>query len=734
MGIEDHFYRYRTWNRGSSIAHAEPLVRACLTEYALNLLGRHALTPEFMQFLVCLLPSRLRTRLARVSLEPEAAKMFSRQAVHAGCLADMLVNGLGGRTVRLHRKELEENILRAVATNHRSGSAERAIERNRRLAQLRDLLQLDPEEIQVVCLLYCCKQNQPFSIFCSSHGLAGFVKTTAVATGIPAARMRKMVSPGGALAGSGILEERYANCGPPEIDDEVVDYLSGLGDLSLTDRYCRQDRQPALDLDSFHVASHSLEIIRSLMDGRGPASILLYGAPGTGKTEFARAVAAAVGARAFFVHCNEQKQRGNETGDRRLPLRASLSMVTDRNGILVVDEADSFLNTGQRHLYGSRTPDKAWVNDFLDRSRARIIWITNSTRGIEESTMRRFAYSLPFERLTRREREAIWRRVVRKERMRRLVPEEWTKALSSEYRVNAGGIASAVASLREVTQRRELSPERRLATLKELLKQHQQAIGSKETGAGNAVVRQYDVDAVNADVDTAVLLGAVRRFAVEAQKESPGFTRNLNLLFWGPPGAGKTEFVKYVAGEASMDLLIKRASDLVSCWVGETEKNIRSAFKEAAQERAILFIDEADSFFIDRKTALRSWETSQTNELLTQMENHDGILICCTNLLESLDRAAMRRFTWKVRFMPLSREGRLGVYLRYFDLCGPLGADAELRLAGISGLVPGDIRAVWQKFRFAASSETTHDTIISSLEDEVRYREGGRENVGFAAQ
>ena len=734
MDIDDHFYRYRTWDRGSSIAHAGPLVRACLTEYALNLLGRHALTSEFMRFLVCLLPGRLRTRLARVSLEPEAAKMASRQAIHAGCLADMLVNGLGGRTMRLHRKELEENIFKAVGTNHRPGSAERTIKRNRRLAQLRDLLQLDPDEIQVVCLLYCCKQNQTFSTFCSSHGVAGFVRTAAVATGISVTRMKKIISPDGALAGSGVLEERYANCGPPEIDDEVVDYLSGLGDLSLTDRYCRQDRQPALELDSFNVAPNSLEIVRSLMDGRSPASILLYGAPGTGKTEFARAVAAAAGVRAFFVHCNERRQRGKETGDRRLPLRASLSMVTDRNGILVVDEADSFLNTGQRHLYGSKTPDKAWVNDFLDRSRARIIWITNSTCGIEESTMRRFAYSLPFERLTRREREAIWLRLIRKKRMLRLVPEEWIRALSSEYKVNAGGIASAVTSLREVTDRRKLSAERRLATLRELLKQHQQAIGCRETGIRNAVVRQYDVDAVNADVDTGVLVSAVRRFVGEAREGTPGSTENLNLLFWGPPGAGKTEFVKHIAAETSMDLLVKRASDLVSCWVGETEKNIRASFEEAARERAILFIDEADSFFIDRKTALRSWETSQTNELLTQMENHGGILICCTNLLHSLDRAAMRRFAWKIQFMPLTREGRLGMYYRYFDLPAPLDADAELRLAGISGLVPGDIRAVWQKFRFSTPAEMTHDMVISWLEDEVRYREGSRENVGFASQ
>jgi SpoVK/Ycf46/Vps4 family AAA+-type ATPase len=97
----------------------------------------------------------------------------------------------------------------------------------------------------------------------------------------------------------------------------------------------------------------------------------------------------------------------------------------------------------------------------------------------------------------------------------------------------------------------------------------------------------------------------------------------------------------------------------------DTEKNIAAAFRQAEAERAILFIDEADSFFTSREIAERSWEVSRTNEFLTWMENHRGMLICCTNLLPSMDRAAMRRFTGKLSSGRLMMA-KTGLFEKYF--------------------------------------------------------------------
>jgi SpoVK/Ycf46/Vps4 family AAA+-type ATPase len=170
-------------------------------------------------------------------------------------------------------------------------------------------------------------------------------------------------------------------------------------------------------------------------------------------------------------------------------------------------------------------------------------------------------------------------------------------------------------------------------------------------------------------------------------------------------------------------------------YVGNTEKLIRAAFEEAARDDAILFIDEADTFFTDRAGAHRSWEVSRTNELLQQMEQHDGILICCTNFLHGLDKAALRRFDWKVEFKPLDQSRLLLTYQEYFGQDRPpLNEAQHLQLSRLEGTTFGDFRAVVGRFRFAAKESLTHDTLIEALASEVAYRKGdgsGRK-LGFA--
>ena len=243
----------------------------------------------------------------------------------------------------------------------------------------------------------------------------------------------------------------------------------------------------------------------------------------------------------------------------------------------------------------------------------------------------------------------------------------------------------------------------------------------------------YDMTALNTDASPKDIVAGLRQFARTGAWSPERDVRGVNLLLWGPPGTGKTEFAKFVSHKLGVELIVRRASNLLSCWVGETEKNIRDSFEEAEREKAILFIDEADSFFIDRSSAYRSWEVTQTNELLTQMENHRGILICCTNLLDNLDRAAIRRFAWKVHFKPLTPAGRVTVYRRYFTLPGRrLLRGHRERLQRIDGLTFGDFRAVSEKLRFQNMNNLTHGDIIDALEGEVNYRRRDDERtLGF---
>ena len=126
------------------------------------------------------------------------------------------------------------------------------------------------------------------------------------------------------------------------------------------------------------------------------------------------------------------------------------------------------------------------------------------------------------------------------------------------------------------------------------------------------------------------------------------------MCLQGPPGTGKSAFVRHLAEHLGLEVVQKRASDLMSMWVGGTEQRIAAAFAEARDSGAFLVFDEADSLLADRRFAHRSWEVSQVNEMLTWMESHPLPFACTTNFGEHLDPATLRRFVFKVTLDYLS--------------------------------------------------------------------------------
>ena len=151
--------------------------------------------------------------------------------------------------------------------------------------------------------------------------------------------------------------------------------------------------------------------------------------------------------------------------------------------------------------------------------------------------------------------------------------------------------------------------------------------------------------------------------------------------------------------QLDMPIIIKPASELLNMYLGETEKNIAKAFDEAKADGAILLLDEADSFLRDRANATKSWEVTQVNELLQRMERFPGIFICATNLFQSLDAAALRRFTFKIEFRPLTVAQRFQMLVNEakIDLDSMAPTDREnlaMELALIQYLTPGDFATV----------------------------------------
>jgi SpoVK/Ycf46/Vps4 family AAA+-type ATPase len=231
------------------------------------------------------------------------------------------------------------------------------------------------------------------------------------------------------------------------------------------------------------------------------------------------------------------------------------------------------------------------------------------------------------------------------------------------------------------------------------------------------------------------LLNVKTRFPLEQMVRALQVRPRASLCFYGPPGTGKSALAQHVASRLGRRLLVRRASDLLGKYVGETEQALAAMFREAQAQGAVLLMDEADSFLQDRRGAQRNFEVSEVNELLQGMERFSGIFICTTNLLDRLDAAALRRFSFKVEFLPLMAQQREALFVQH--ACGgdstPLASPSlQRRLAAMEQLTVGDFAAVTAQAQVLGVKWTAFE-YLEQLEAENRVKPEVREhrNVGF---
>ena len=213
---------------------------------------------------------------------------------------------------------------------------------------------------------------------------------------------------------------------------------------------------------------------------------------------------------------------------------------------------------------------------------------------------------------------------------------------------------------------------------------------------------KFNFDMVKTSMDLKVL----------AKKLKASKIRNYSLLLYGAPGCGKTYFGDYLAQELGMPVLKKRASDMLSRFVGDSEKLINDAFKEAVEKNAILLLDECDSMLTDRSKAKQDFQVSSVNTMLTCMETHPLPFICSTNLKEWLDKASMRRFTFKIKYDEMEEKQLLAGIKEYF------GKDVKVEkeeLKDLKHITAGDFPLVKKKIDILEDGQYTKENIIEGL-------------------
>ncbi len=185
--------------------------------------------------------------------------------------------------------------------------------------------------------------------------------------------------------------------------------------------------------------------------------------------------------------------------------------------------------------------------------------------------------------------------------------------------------------------------------------------------------------------------------------------KGLNVVFAGPSGTGKTMSAEIMAGELKMDLYKIDLSNMVSKFIGETEKNLERIFNEAGDSNAILFFDEADSLFGKRsevKDAHDRYANIETGYLLQKMEEYDGIVILATNLRKNLDEAFVRRMHFMIEYPFPDEDDRFLIWSKVFPKDLPVGSTVDMRfMARQFKLSGGNIKNIGLAAAFLAAGD-----------------------------
>lgn len=154
-------------------------------------------------------------------------------------------------------------------------------------------------------------------------------------------------------------------------------------------------------------------------------------------------------------------------------------------------------------------------------------------------------------------------------------------------------------------------------------------------------------------------------------------------LFTGPSGTGKTMAASVIANELGLELYRIDLAQVVSKYIGETEKNLDRVFDAASRARVVLFIDEADALFGKRsevKDAHDRYANIETSFLLQKMEEYNGVMILATNLSQNMDDAFFRRIDTIVEFLIPQENDRLRLWQRLHSSKAPLADDIDLTM------------------------------------------------------
>lgn len=557
--------------------------------------------------------------------------------------------------------------------------------------------------------------------------IQSFSDLTARVLKLPPARVRAILSTRGALLSSGMVRlrnSRHFDCLPQLFSDDVAEML--LTVPFETEQILREvvhhAPPPTLQFRDFPHLQRELSLVRPyirevLRTRRTGVNLLLHGRPGTGKSELTRMLARELRCTLYEVSSESTNGEPVEPVERLNALRLANRLLR-RRSLLVFDECEDIFGDEALSLGSPARGRKAWMNRILELNSVPTLWISNTSQSIDPAFVRRFDFIMEVGVAPRGQRMQTFRRICRRE-----ISEETLQRLAGCESLAPAVVERAHRVLRSVRATSDLAdPDEAL----ELIVGHTLRAQGQRHGLidslGQAANALYDPGLLNSNFNLEAVADALARRA------------SCRICLYGPPGTGKSAWALHVAARLGRPLAVHRASDLISAYHGETERNLAAAFRRSAQSGEILLLDEVDTFLQERRRALRTWEVSAVNEFLTQLEASAGTVIATTNHFPELDQAALRRFDLKIALdylLPPQSEQLLLGHCRYLRLGEP-DAATRRRLASLTHLTPGDFATVARQAPFRELAGPP--AFVAALETEMDLkRPATRGPLGFDA-
>jgi AAA+ superfamily predicted ATPase len=425
----------------------------------------------------------------------------------------------------------------------------------------------------------------------------------------------------------------------------------------------------AVELETLVVPDSAVATLRAVLSRRGDKVpvIIMQGIEGVGKRSLVSAIAAELGLAMLVTDALELPHEPHALR-RVLTALAREARLTD--GLVFIDNADALDDHLRRQATGLM---------LASLVRAPVL---ASTGGKVECAPR----SRPVVRIDLPVPEAPDRARLWQFHLGDRASEDVVDAIADRYPITPGLIARASSTALIVTPD-AISPEHAKDAIGDELAERFRGIGKrvdKHERWEDLVLTSENRDAIT------TLISRIRnsRQVVEQWGFGAKLAKGLGLsaLFSGEPGTGKTMVASLIAQELGLQLYQIDLANLVSKYIGETEKNLARAFDAAEAGHAILLFDEADALFGKRTSNVQSstdrYANMETNYLLQRIERFSGIAILTTNLVTSIDPAFQRRIAVHVRFEMPDEDTRAQLWERMLPAKAPRSGTFDFRTLG----------------------------------------------------